>query len=178
MKGWTIQRLPYTGIHPIISLQTQTPLHTPARFCWRDPGIAVSYEDMPVPGKHRSGCSQSSIKWNTGPPMEKLQKAPKKLKGSATLYVEQQYELTSTPRVPVSPPSFPYTGESSLHRTKGLPSHWCQIRSSCATYAAGAMGPAMCSLWFTPWEVWRVWLVDIVVVPMGFLAPQLLQSFP
>jgi hypothetical protein len=22
-----------------------------------------------VPGKHRSGCSQSSIRWNTGPPV-------------------------------------------------------------------------------------------------------------
>ena len=29
--------------------------------------------------------------------MEKLEKAPKELKGSATLYVEQQYELTSAP---------------------------------------------------------------------------------
>jgi hypothetical protein len=49
------------------------------------PGIAVSYEAMPVPGKYRSGCSQSSIRWNTGPPVEKLEKAPKELKGSATL---------------------------------------------------------------------------------------------
>ena len=30
--------------------------------------------------------------------MEELEKAPKELKGSATLYVEQQYELTSTLR--------------------------------------------------------------------------------
>jgi hypothetical protein len=50
--------------------------------CYRDP---VSYEAMPVLGKYRSGCSQSSIRWNTGPPMEKLEKAPKELKGSATL---------------------------------------------------------------------------------------------
>jgi hypothetical protein len=28
---------------------------------------------------------KSSIGWNTGPPMEKLEKVPKKLKGSATL---------------------------------------------------------------------------------------------
>jgi hypothetical protein len=28
----------------------------------------VSYEALPVPGKYRSGCSQSSIGWNTGPP--------------------------------------------------------------------------------------------------------------
>jgi hypothetical protein len=32
-KGWTIQRLPHLGIHPIISHQTQTLLHMPARFC-------------------------------------------------------------------------------------------------------------------------------------------------
>jgi hypothetical protein len=55
-----------------------------------------------VPGKYRSGCSQSSIGWNTWPPMEKLEKAPKELKGSATLQVEQQYELISTPRTRVS----------------------------------------------------------------------------
>jgi hypothetical protein len=33
MKGWTIQRLPHLGIHPIISHQTQTLLHMPERFC-------------------------------------------------------------------------------------------------------------------------------------------------
>jgi hypothetical protein len=32
-KGCTIQRLPHLGIHPIISHQTQTLLHMPARFC-------------------------------------------------------------------------------------------------------------------------------------------------
>jgi hypothetical protein len=32
-KGWTMQRLPHPEIHPIISLQTQTLLHTPRRFC-------------------------------------------------------------------------------------------------------------------------------------------------
>jgi hypothetical protein len=32
-KGWIIQRLPHPGIHPIISHQTQTLLHMPARFC-------------------------------------------------------------------------------------------------------------------------------------------------
>jgi hypothetical protein len=57
----------------------------PARFCLRDPDIAVSCEAMPVPGKYRSGFSQSSIRWNTGPPMEKLEKASKELKESATL---------------------------------------------------------------------------------------------
>jgi hypothetical protein len=32
-KGWTTQRLPYPRIHPIISPQTLTPLHTLAKFC-------------------------------------------------------------------------------------------------------------------------------------------------
>jgi hypothetical protein len=32
-KGWTIQRLPHPGIHPIICHQTQTLLHMPTRFC-------------------------------------------------------------------------------------------------------------------------------------------------
>jgi hypothetical protein len=31
--------------------------------------------------------------------MKELEKVPKDLKGSATLYVEQQYELTSTPEL-------------------------------------------------------------------------------
>jgi hypothetical protein len=47
--------------------------------------MAVSCEAMPGPGKHRSGCLQSAIGWNTGPPMEELEKVPKELKGSATL---------------------------------------------------------------------------------------------
>jgi hypothetical protein len=47
--------------------------------------MAVSCETMPGPSKHRSGCSQSAIEWNTEPPMEGLEKVPKELKGSATL---------------------------------------------------------------------------------------------
>ena len=49
-NGWTIQRLPYLLIHPIISHQMQTLLHLPARFCCKDPDIAVTFEAMPVPG--------------------------------------------------------------------------------------------------------------------------------
>ena len=41
-KGWTIKRLPYPGIHSIISLQTMTPLHTLASVCCKDRDIAVS----------------------------------------------------------------------------------------------------------------------------------------
>ena len=39
--------------------------------------------------------------------------------------------------------AFLYAGASRLHRTKGLPSHWCQIRQSSAKYAAGAMDPSL-----------------------------------
>jgi hypothetical protein len=60
-KGWIIQRLPHPEIHPMISHQTQTPLHMPARFYWRNPDKAVSCEAMPVPGKYRSWYSQLSI---------------------------------------------------------------------------------------------------------------------
>jgi hypothetical protein len=78
-----------------------------------------------VPGKYRSGCSQSSIGWNTGPPNEELEKVPKELKGSATLQVEQQYELTNTPRAPVSCyicsrrwPSWPSLGKEATRSCK------------------------------------------------------------
>jgi hypothetical protein len=84
-KGKTIQRLTYPGIHPIIRHQTQTLLYMPARFCRQDLGIASSCETIPVSGKYRSRCSQSSIGWNTGPPMEELEKVSKVLKGSANL---------------------------------------------------------------------------------------------
>jgi hypothetical protein len=39
--------------------------------------IAISCQAMPVPGKYRCGCSQLSIGWNTGPPIEELEKIPK-----------------------------------------------------------------------------------------------------
>ena len=84
-EGTTMQRLPHLGIHSLINHQTQTPLYMPARFCQQDPDIADSCEAMPVPGKYRSGFSESSIGWNTWPPMEELEKVPKELKGSATL---------------------------------------------------------------------------------------------
>jgi hypothetical protein len=68
-------------------------LHTLASVCCKDCDIAVSCETMPGPSKHRSGCSQSTIGWITGPTMEELEKVSKELKRSATLYV-QHYELT------------------------------------------------------------------------------------
>jgi hypothetical protein len=48
---------------------------------------------------------------------------------------------------------FPYTGSLILHRTDGLSCHWCPTKPSCATYAAGAMGPSMCrEPWPQPWS--------------------------
>jgi hypothetical protein len=38
---------------------------------------------------------------------------------------------------------FFYTGVQSLHRTKGLSSHWCLTRAS----SAGAMDHSRCTLW-------------------------------
>jgi hypothetical protein len=46
-----------------------------ARFCCKDPDIAVSCEAMPVPGKHRSRCSQSATGWNNGGARESTQGA-------------------------------------------------------------------------------------------------------
>ena len=48
-----------------------------SKILLKDPDIAVSCEAMPVPGKYRSGCSQASIRWNTGPPMQELEKVSK-----------------------------------------------------------------------------------------------------
>ena len=49
-----------------------------------------------MPAKYRSKCSQTSIGRSTGSPIKELEKIPKELKGSATLWVEQRYELIST----------------------------------------------------------------------------------
>jgi hypothetical protein len=50
------------------------------KSCGQDPDIAVSCEALPVPGKYRSVCSQSSIGQSTRSPMKELEKVPKKLK--------------------------------------------------------------------------------------------------
>jgi hypothetical protein len=73
----------------------------------------------------------------------------------------------------LSTPVFPSPGSSSLHRTNGLLSQWCQMRPSSATYPAGAMGTpcVLFGWWFSSWELWRVWLVDIVVLPMRLQTP-------
>ena len=56
----------------------------PRSACSQEPDIAVSREALSEPDKYRGGYSQSSIGWNTGPPMEELEKGLKELKGLAT----------------------------------------------------------------------------------------------
>jgi hypothetical protein len=68
--------------------------------------------------------------------------------------------------------AFPYTGASCIHRTKGLSSHWCPTRQSSATYVAGpwVLPSVLFGWWFSSWELWGIWLVDIVL-PMGLQTP-------
>ena len=93
-----IPKVPYTLPPALLSFPP-----TPTSWPWHSPVLGhikfaiprglssqrwltrPSYEAMPVPGKYRSGCSQSSIGCNTGSLMEDLEKVPKELKGSATL---------------------------------------------------------------------------------------------
>jgi hypothetical protein len=76
----------------------------------------------------------------------------------------------------------------SLNRMKCLSSHWCLTRPSSATYVANVnlllhmwLEPWVppCVLfgwWFSPWELWRVWLVNVVFLPMGLQTSSALQS--
>ena len=52
---------------------------------------------LPVHGKYRSGCLQSSIGWSTKPPMKEQEKVLRELKGFAAPKEEQdnQYPQTS-----------------------------------------------------------------------------------
>jgi hypothetical protein len=43
--------------------------------------------------------------------------------------------------------AFPYTGASSFHRNKALPSHWWPTKPFSTTYGTGAICPSMCALW-------------------------------
>ena len=62
--------------------------------------------------------------------MEKLEKVPKEIKGSAILWEEQQYDLTSTPRAHVS----------SCKCSRGWPS-WSSLRGE-ALGLAKILGPS------------------------------------
>jgi hypothetical protein len=83
-EGKAIQRLPHLGIHSIYNHQTQTLLWMPKSACWQEPDISVPWEALPVPEKHRGGCSQPSNGLGTGFRMKELEKGPKERKGIAT----------------------------------------------------------------------------------------------
>jgi hypothetical protein len=45
----------------------------------------------------------------------------------------------------------PFSGTPTFHSTKGLPSHWCHMRQSFATYVAGTMD--LPTLWLEVWSM-------------------------
>jgi hypothetical protein len=55
-------------------------------------------EALPEPDQYRYGCSQSTIRLNTGTPREELGDVLKELKGIATLK-EEQYQITLPPEL-------------------------------------------------------------------------------
>ena len=91
-----------------------------------------------MPGNYRSGCSQSSIGWNTGPLMKEVEKVSQELKGSATLYEEQQFELNPQSSVfscicSRGWPSWPSMGGKAL----GLAKIICPSTGECKGQEAG-----------------------------------------
>jgi hypothetical protein len=75
--------------------------------------------------------------------MEELEKVPKDLKGSATLKVEQQYELTSTPEFLTLAPYVSKDGLVSHHwkeRPIGLANFICPSTGECQGQKGGVDG--------------------------------------
>ena len=80
--------------------------------------------------------------------MEELEKVPKELKGSATLQVEQHYELTSTPEL-LTLAAYVSKGPNrpSLERE----AHW--TGKLCMPQYRGKPGPKRGSGWVGDWGV-------------------------
>ena len=81
-------------------------------------------------------------------PIEELEKVPKELKGSATLYVEQQYELTS------SPPGARVSSCIWIRRWPSQPSVEREAHWSCKLYMPqyrGTPGPRSGIGWVGEW---------------------------
>jgi hypothetical protein len=75
--------------------------------------------------------------------------------------------------------AFPYSEASSLHRTKGpllslMPDK--AILCHICNWSHGVLH--IFGWWFSPWELWGVQLVDIVVLPMGLQTPPAPSVFP
>ena len=67
--------------------------------------------------------------------------------------------------------AYPYTGKSSLHRTTP-PSHARQYHPLLHMRLEPWVSPCvLLGWWFSPWELWDVWLVDMVVPPVGLQIP-------
>ena len=93
------------------------------------------------------------------------------LRGCSPTHLPTQSSLISL--------AFPYTGASSTHRTKGLPSHWCHIRPSSATNADGAICPSMCIVGLVYYtNSGGIWLFDIVVLPKEMQTPSATSILP
>jgi hypothetical protein len=123
-----------------------TLLHTLARFCWKDPDIAVSCETRPGPSKHISRYSQSGIGWSTGPPKEDLVKVSKEL-NSVILYTVMNY--SSLMHMSKLNPGRQYSG---YWQCKRLWQRWFQLRCTRST----------------PWLPWLPFLLLFVCLWFGF----------
>jgi hypothetical protein len=68
---------------------------------------------------------------------------------------------------------FLYNGAWNLHRTKGLSSHWClQGHPLLHMWLEPWVPPCVFfGQWFSPWQLWGVWLIDIVVLPIELQTP-------
>jgi hypothetical protein len=75
-----------------------------------------------------------------------------------------------------------YAQVSSLHRTKGLPSIDAQQGRSLLHMQVEPWVPQCVLLgwWFSPWELGEggVWLLDIVVLPLGLKTPAVPSVLP
>jgi len=113
------------------------------------------------------------------------------------IYISNVILFSSSPIPPPPPPAsmrmlqllpthsnlniqaLPYTGEMSLHRTKNSSSYWCCTMSSSVHMWLESWVPphVLLGWWFSPWELWRIWLVDIVVLPMRLQTPSATSVF-
>ena len=91
-------------------------------------------------------------------------------------------EGTPSPTHPLLPPC----SGIALHwcidpfQDQRAPLYWYQAKPSPAKYEAGAMGFAMCTRcsWFSPWDLYGVWLIDIVVLSIALRNPSAPSFFP
>ena len=75
--------------------------------------------------------------------------------------------------------AFPYTVASSLSRPRASPPiDDRQGHPLLRMWLEPWITPCILfAWWFSPWELWGIWLVDIVVLPMKFQPPSALSVF-